>query len=183
MPRASARLDAVLPLLLASFIASAPVSVTREVSDLHFIAALEGGASVVDVDPDLATRRQRGPVIGARVGLRASRPPFVLGGGRLGLLPVVVVRHEPLAQRTECIGSVSVTTSVWRLMLLTGVGYGLSFLDGVPRHVLDVSAGIATKLGPVWVSLGLDSLMRLSNGGRALHVYATVGWELDLPVE
>lgn len=186
MPTRGRRLDGVLALLLASLVSSAPPrlevsSNDEQRTDLHLFTAAEAGAAMFDVDPDLSSGGQRGVVTGVRVGLRASREPFVLGAARPGLLPSVVLRYDPLARRTDVLGSAAITMNVWRIFIVNGVGYGFSFLDGFPRHELEITTGLATRFGNLWVGVNFDVLMRLGSSGRAMHLYATVGWEFGLP--
>lgn len=171
-------------MLLALIIAATPtVEVSAEQqSDLFVQVSAVGGASLLDVEPELASGGARGAVLGVRVGLRASRPPLVLGGGRLGLLPALEVRHDLGSGRTEWFGSAALTVTVWRLWLTMSVGYGLSVVgDGAPRHLFDTAAGLAMKFGDVWVGLSVDSAMRVGTTGRTLQVLSTLGWEFALP--
>lgn len=170
-------------MLLALIIAATPLGVSAEQpSDLFVQVSAVGGASVFDVEPELASGGARGVVVGVRAGLRASRPPLVLGGGRLGLLPALEVRHDLGSGRTEWFGSAALTVTVWKLWLTMSVGYGLSVLgDGAPRHLFDTTAGVAMKFGDVWVGLSVDSAMRVGTTGRTLQVLSTLGWEFALP--
>ncbi|MFZ5445884.1 MAG: hypothetical protein ACOZQL_38180 [Myxococcota bacterium] len=171
----------MLAALLASFVLAAPDADTR--SDLFVHVSAQGGASLFDVDASLAGGGARGPVAGVRVGLRASRPPFVSGGGRLGLLPSLELHHDFGSGRTEWLGAAALTVTVWKLFLLTRLGYGLSVQgpEPLPRHLLSMSAGLAVKLGAVWLELDVRSVMRFRPEGRTLQVLTSVGWEFDLP--
>lgn len=165
--------------LLSSLVVAAPAAEAR--GDLFVHVAALGGASLFDVD-SLAGGGARGAVTGVELGVRASRPPLVLGGGRLGVLPALRLRHDLGSGRTEWLGSALLTVTVWKLFLLSGLGYGLSVQGGdfFPRHLLTLSAGLAGKVGGLWLGLTCESVMRFAPEGRTLQVLATVGWEFEL---
>lgn len=165
--------------LLCSLVVAAPA--VEERGDLFVHVGALGGASLFDVD-SLAGGGQRGVVAGVELGLRASRPPLVLGGGRLGVLPSLRLRHDLGSGRTEWLGSALLTATVWKLFLVSGLGYGLSVqgADPGPRHLLTLTAGLATKVGGLWLALTCESVMRFAPEGRTLQVLSTVGWEFEL---
>jgi hypothetical protein len=171
-------LSAVLSaLLLATDVTEAP-----EPARLHVLTAATAGASFFDVDPDVTGGGSRGLLLGVKVGLRATRPPLVLGAASLGFMPTLSLRHDLSSARTEWVGSMLVSMTLWRLLMVAGVGYGLSAVgDVAPRHVLEVSAGLSVVVfGGLWIGAELLTVLRVGTPGRTLAVTGTVGWQFDL---
>ncbi|MBL8915579.1 MAG: hypothetical protein JNM17_33080 [Archangium sp.] len=124
----------------------------------------------------------RGFVVGARAGLHAQRPPLSNGGGRIGIIPTLSIRHDFGSQRTEWTGAVAISAEIWRIRIVSGVGYGLtSKPDVTPSHLFEISMAAGLKFGPVWTGINFDTLWRFSDGTRALHVTAQIGieWEVQ----
>ncbi|MFO0598918.1 MAG: hypothetical protein U0228_26660 [Myxococcaceae bacterium] len=140
-----------------------------------------GGASVFDVEPSLPKGGSRGPVAGAAVSVRATRSPFTNGGGKFGILLTLQGLFEPLAQRLDWGGVASMTVTLLRLVITTGIGYGLSSLSGeAPRHSIVLRSGLALPLGPFFLSVVLDANFRPGTNGRTMQLLAGVAYEFEL---
>jgi hypothetical protein len=165
----------------APTLVTARSDLTDEESDLRVHVAALGGVSLIQIGPPLASR---GLVTGARVGLHATRPPFVLGAARFGLLPALSLRHDFGSARTEWSGVVSLSMTLWRLIILMGVGYGLSVRgEDAPAHVLEIDFSTSVRAGPVFLGLGFDTFFRPGTPSRTMQLVATVGVELELQRE
>lgn len=155
-----------------------------ERSDLYVFAAATGGANLFDADPDVRDGRQTGAVVGVRAGLRASRPPVVPGGGRLGFMPTLELRHDLAGGRTEWLGTAAFTASMWKLIISIGLGYGFSSVrGGPPRPLLCLSNHVSMALGGLWLGLGVETSLRFGVGGivgRTLEARLTAGWQFEL---
>lgn len=153
---------------------------TNESTLAVFATSLSGIALQVSAPPD----EKRGLVVGARVGLHATRPSFSGNGGQLGIMPTLSIRHDFGSTRTDWTGAVALSMELWKLRILSGIGYGLtSKPDLVPAPLFEINVAVGMKFGPVWTGVQFDTLWRLSDGSRSLHITAQVGFEWELQRE
>ena len=173
-------------MLLALLLAGIPVEFSDrsvEFADVRLHVGTLAGLSVFEVDAELINGGSRfGLVTGARVGLHATRPPLTNGGGRWGFMPTLSVRHDFKVERTDWSGGLLFNVTVWRLIIGSGLGYGLSVQPQLtPRHTLEILMSLGMQFGPLVVTVGMEARWRLGNGdGRTINVVAGVGFEWEL---